>query len=577
MKSALLLYILLLTGFLSVAQPVDKNALLRLLSNRDEQLFRQNDSALLVTYNKADSATRVELLDFFNRHSTSSDDYTAARCLAWKGVMLIRPPFNQPDTSTSLQQAVNRAVESGDIKLMIQCFETYGDNCYGTGKSETALFYFLKSAELRQQLGIDCFYFRNVNHYGKLGELLYAMQEYDQAIHWLRNTINMQTEYDRSQAGVMNTFALTWQHVGRYDSALYWYNRSMETARASRDTVWEAIAAGNTGWLYFEQKEYDKALPLLWKDYQTNINKEVANSGNTLHRIALIYLYRNKTDSAMLLAKKGLDMVRSVRFVNPRYLCNAFMAVSAVYRRLGSMDSAFFYADGYHHLNDSLNQALARNRADVVQTRLEFEKTGNRIQTLIREKKDEKTRRNLLLAGIVLLLICAWLYFRWQKQRHYLHQQQLMHQKERAELEIKNALLQLEDFARHNIEKNELIEQLQQQLQQQHLQVNEELLHQSILTESDWLRFKEMFDKAHPGFMSQLKSIAPGITTAELRLAALVKLNLGNKHIASMLGIGTDAVRKTKSRLRQRLQVTQEDGLEDYIKSIQPLNSNRPD
>jgi len=59
-----------------------------------------------------------------------------------------------------------------------------------------------------------------------------------------------------------------------------------------------------------------------------------------------------------------------------------------------------------------------------------------------------------------------------------------------------------------------------------------------------------MFDKANPGFISQLKSMAPDITTAEIRFAALTRLNLGNKHIASMLGIGADAVRKTKSRLR---------------------------
>ena len=81
-----------------------------------------------------------------------------------------------------------------------------------------------------------------------------------------------------------------------------------------------------------------------------------------------------------------------------------------------------------------------------------------------------------------------------------------------------------------------------------------------------------MFDKVNPRFIPQLKSIAPDITTAEIRLAALVKLNLGNKHIASMLGIGTDAVRKTKSRLRQRLQIDNETELEDFIKKIQSYN-----
>jgi len=144
----------------------------------------------------------------------------------------------------------------------------------------------------------------------------------------------------------------------------------------------------------------------------------------------------------------------------------------------------------------------------------------------------------------------------------------LQHQKEKMETEVENATQQLDKFTQHLVDKNMLIENLQQQLLQQNLQVNEELQQQKILTENDWLRFKEMFEKANPGFMAELQAAAPGITTAEIRLAALIRLNLGNKHMASMLGIGADAVRKTKSRLRQRLQITLEDGLEEYIKSI---------
>jgi hypothetical protein len=215
-----------------------------------------------------------------------------------------------------------------------------------------------------------------------------------------------------------------------------------------------------------------------------------------------------------------------------------------------------------------LNQAVARNRADVVQTKLDFEKTSNHINILLREKQSEESRRNLLLAAIVLLLAAGWFYFRWQNQSHLTRQQQLMHQKEKAEVEMKSAQEQLSTFTGHIIENNELIEKLQQQLQGQNREINSALLHQSILTENDWLRFKDMFDKANPGFIQQLKLIAPDISAAEIRFAALTRLQVGNKHIASMLGIGADAVRKTKSRLRQRLQLPAETELEDFIKSI---------
>ena len=120
-----------------------------------------------------------------------------------------------------------------------------------------------------------------------------------------------------------------------------------------------------------------------------------------------------------------------------------------------------------------------------------------------------------------------------------------------------------------------MIEKLQAQLQQQNMQVNEELLNQSILTENDWLRFKGMFEKANPGLIQQLQTAAPDITTAEIRYAALISLNLGSKHIASMLGIGADAVRKTRQRLRQRLNIgTDENALEEFIKGIWQHNGS---
>jgi tetratricopeptide (TPR) repeat protein len=324
------------------AQPIDEAALLKILSNRSEGLLRQGDSTLLTIYTRSDSAARVQLLNFFDRNSTSNNRVVAVRSLAWKGVILFRPPFNQPDAGRWLQQAVNRSVESGDIRVMIQCFELYGDHYFSSSNPEIALFYYLKSAELRQQLNSDCFYFQNVQHFGRLGELLYAMQEYKEALPWLRMTVSMRSSSGHSHTSVMNSLGLAYQQMGRYDSALYWYNRSIETARAHRDTVWEAIATGNTGWLYFEKQEDDIALPLLWKDYHINKDNEKQNAANTLHRIALIYLRRNKPDSALLLAKKGLAIIKGTNVVNTRFLRNAYYAVSTIYRRLGPPDSAFF-------------------------------------------------------------------------------------------------------------------------------------------------------------------------------------------------------------------------------------------
>jgi tetratricopeptide (TPR) repeat protein len=544
-----------------------------IISNRQENKIVENVSLLIKEYTIADSAGKNELFLFFDQQSRSKDAYTAARSLVWKGMIAMRPPFDDNGVHSSealliMQQGVNRAVESGDTYLMVECFDIFADNCRSFGRPETSLFYYLKSAELREKINMAYATNKTVNLLGGIGDLLFQMQEYKQAIQYIRRAISMPLDNKGTHMGSMNTLAMAYQKTGNYDSALYWYGESMKMAIQTNNNIWAGIISGNIGSLYFENGQDNKALPLLWKDYYSCREAEPNNAANTLHRIALIYLRQHKTDSALLLAKEAVQVLENAPHYNAAFVSNSYKALSEVYKKTGLTDSAFFYSDQYHRINDSLNQAVARNRADVVQTKLDFEKTSNNIAILLREKQAEKFRRNILLGSIVLLLLIGWIYFRWQKQHHRVKQQELLHEKEMAEADMKNARTQLDEFTRHSIEKNELIEKLQEQLTQQNMQATEELLHQSILTETDWLRFKDMFDKANPGFINRLKEIAPDITTAEIRFATLTRLNIGNKHIASMLGIGTDAVRKTKSRLRQRLQLPAETELDDYIKSI---------
>ena len=579
MKPICFLLFLLLCNLAVFSQKPDEKFLLKAIGNRDNQKAAGYYLTLVETFDKTDSAGRNKLLDFYTGHSNDNDPYTSSRSLLWISHLRTIPPINDLgpkifDNDTGLlKQAINKSVESGDEYLMVEMFELCADRYRRNGRREQALFYYLKGGEMRKGKG-DVFISPAYNFYSQLSELLFAMQEYKEAENSLRQVLimPMPVPSERLRINAYNTLALCFQRTGNYDSALYWFEKTLEFAQKNADTVWMGIAKGNIGTVYFEQKQYDKALPLLWNDYYTTFKYGEANSaGNTLHRIALIYSHQNKKDSALLLARKSLQLTTGKRDdgFNVSYIRNAHYALSEIFKSTGQADSAGYYGVVYDHLKDSLELAMARSRADVVQTKFEFEKSSNRINNLLNEKQAEKTRRNLLQAGLLLVIISGWFYFRWQRQRFKTKQQALVFEKEKAEAEIKNARQQLDEFTHNIIDKNEMIEKLQAQLQQQNMQVNEELLNQSILTENDWLRFKDMFEKANPGFIQQLQKAAPDITAAEIRYATLICLNLGSKHISSMLGIGADAVRKTRQRLRQRLNIAaEENALEEFIKSI---------
>ena len=145
-----------------------------------------------------------------------------------------------------------------------------------------------------------------------------------------------------------------------------------------------------------------------------------------------------------------------------------------------------------------------------------------------------------------------------------------MQKKTAAETEMGTAREQLQVFKQNIIEKTNLIEKLESQAHDREAaaiqrEVIDELTHQTILTEDDWERFKTLFEKIYPGFFLKLKNKAPDITIAEQRMAALIKLHLTPKQMASMLGISSESVQKSKRRLRMRLHLGDEVNLEESI------------
>ena len=99
-------------------------------------------------------------------------------------------------------------------------------------------------------------------------------------------------------------------------------------------------------------------------------------------------------------------------------------------------------------------------------------------------------------------------------------------------------------------------------------QVITELSSQTILTEEDWDHFRLLFEKIFPLFFQRLKNNAADITMAEQRLAALTRLHLTTRQMASMLGISVDSVSKTRQRLRKRFDLGPEVNLEEYFAGI---------
>jgi len=224
-------------------------------------------------------------------------------------------------------------------------------------------------------------------------------------------------------------------------------------------------------------------------------------------------------------------------------------------------------------LNDSLEKVVSRSSTDIAKARLNDEAGKYRIQTLNREKKAQLVLRNMIIAGIVLLFLSVLLILNRRSLKTKMKMEKMEQEKLLMEQEAASARDQLRMFTQNIIEKTNLIEKLEIQVKgkevssEQHSIISE-LSQQTILTEQDWYKFKSLFDKIYPGFFVNLKDKFPDITVAEQRMAALTRLHLTTRQIASMLGISLDSVHKSRQRLRQRFQIGAETNLDELVAKL---------
>jgi DNA-binding CsgD family transcriptional regulator len=134
------------------------------------------------------------------------------------------------------------------------------------------------------------------------------------------------------------------------------------------------------------------------------------------------------------------------------------------------------------------------------------------------------------------------------------------------------------EFTHHILEKNQLIENYTQEINSLKNQEQtdspiksdaiQELKSQTILTNDDWMKFKELFENIYPKFFPYLKSNYPDLTQAEVRFLAFTKLEITPKEMASLLGVSDEAIRTLRFRLKKKLGLSHGKEIEQVVMSI---------
>lgn len=182
------------------------------------------------------------------------------------------------------------------------------------------------------------------------------------------------------------------------------------------------------------------------------------------------------------------------------------------------------------------------------------------VKKKIRNEK-EKTRSEEQKKQQVLELEIEQMRLEREKER-------IEKDKEQLEEDVIYKSKELANYTMLLVKKRELLTNLREELKEfKPLAKNEKsrnLLRQLIrkigihLNDEEHIHvFETNFERVHHEFFNELKAQYPDLTTKELRLCALVKMNLTNKEIAPILNISIRGVETARYRLRKRLSINQ--------------------
>jgi len=144
--------------------------------------------------------------------------------------------------------------------------------------------------------------------------------------------------------------------------------------------------------------------------------------------------------------------------------------------------------------------------------------------------------------------------------------------------EIENKGKALTTHTLQIIEKNKLLKDLRKEINdisnlerkdtRRELKKTTRKIDQSFYHEKDWEGFKQIFEQIHQSFFDRLHDINPDLSQAEVRLAALMKIRMSSKDIATILGISKDSLRISRYRLRKKLLLDKDQKLGSFLQNL---------
>ena len=469
--------------------------------------------------------------------------------------------------------AISHFNEAGNKEALLWSLKVLGSAYLDLGQQEKALAEFLNGLKIAEDTGnkIEVASFLNA-----IGNSYRKYKDSKSAIDYLERALELSKSIDDNSLPkqIFPNLALAYDMADQKEKSIDLFKSVLSDFKLT--TYDSSKIYTNIARSYIRMHLYDSAQKYL--DLGTPLRQRIGSPNHNAYaykEYATLYTETNQFDKSITYG----ELVREIgeELENSGHLEDAYRNLREAYYGAKDYKKSTEYGKKYIKVFWKRYNSEKRRIITEMDTKYQTVQKENEIVKLEAQKaKDQKTKTQLAGAIVLIMLITAFVLILFknsiEKQKSAKKMAETQLSLNKKELQVKEQ--QLSHFVQVIQEKNNIVEQLENQItlsaacENEKLATIDKLTKTIILTEDDWLEFKSIFENVYDNFFTKVRSLQPSITSSEMRLTALMKLNLSTKEISNLLGISPDSVTKTKYRVKKKLALEDTRELEEFVQTI---------
>jgi len=474
---------------------------------------------------------------------------------------------------------------------------------------DSSLYYANKALEIADKNAIST---EKANAFYNIGRTYFFMHHYNLALQYMESALNIyrKIKSEFGEALMLNSIGIVYRNMNQPEESITYMNEAYQLFKKIDDKNYQAITLGNLGRDYLSKKDYDTAEEYLKKSIKTESAKEnpllmmqyyismgdIYLEGRKDYKKAIDFyrkgiIYAEKGNSPLniseALGKTGSAYIKMGNYDSARYyidksmgfydrvksksiLQNGYKQYIEYYKQLGDYKKAFEYSVLLRELEDSLFSTQANTKMAEFEVMYKTLKNEETIKHLNDQKQIQQLRLSILLVIVALIILIIIFLINYYREKISISNREKKELQQILELRDKELASTALNFAQNN----ELLAKTTKKLikSQEMLDENEQKEIQNIINElraqvssDSFHEFELRFLKVHKDFYTKLRAEFPKLSPNDLKMCALLRLNLSSKDIANILHMSSASVNVTRSRIRKKMNLSKKVNLVSFL------------